>query len=169
MVVGILMGVVNFLWVDDNFNVYFELGFKMLCICYVVVFNMMGKLVVVLERVRNDNCFYIWDVNWLFGIDFFVRGFFINISVFLDFIDWFELSVFVLSVKFFEDDFNFLVVGIKGIGLRLYDFRDYYNVVIMFWIGCCNNFVIDYVDLYYFVFFVLDKFGVMVWDWCYID
>ncbi|KAK4639533.1 hypothetical protein QC761_709150 [Podospora bellae-mahoneyi] len=167
--VGTSTGVVNLLRVDDNSNAYLELELKMSRTCHAVAFNTMGKLAVALERVRNDNCLYIWDVNRLSGIDSSVRGFPTNISAPSDPIDRLEPSVSVSSVKFFEDDPNLLVAGIRGTGLRLHDLRDHHNAAITFRTGCCNNLAIDYADPHYFASSALDKPGVMVWDRRYID
>ncbi|KAK4175224.1 hypothetical protein QBC36DRAFT_216641, partial [Triangularia setosa] len=167
--VGTSTGVVNLLRVDDNSNAYLELGLKMSRTCHAVAFNTMGKLAVALDRVRNDNCLYIWDVNRLSGIDSSISGFPANIDAPWDPTDRLEPSVSVSSIKFFEDNPSLLVAGIKGTGLRIHDLRDHHSAAITFRTGCCNNLAIDYADPNYFASSALDQPGVMVWDRRYID
>lgn len=121
--VGTSTGVVNLLRIDDNSNAYLELGLKMSRTCQAVAFNTNGKLAVALDRVRSDNCLYIWDVNRLSTMDASVKGFPRDVEPFTDPVDRLEPSVSVSSVKFFEDNPNVLVAGIKGQGLRIHDLR----------------------------------------------
>jgi len=121
--VGTSTGVVNLLRIDDNSNAYLELNLKMSRTCHAVSFNTTGKLAVALDRVRSDNCLYIWDVNRLSGMDTTMTGFPADIEPPSDPTDRLEPSVSVSSVKFFEDNPNLLVAGIKGQGLRIHDLR----------------------------------------------
>ncbi|KAK0748650.1 WD40-repeat-containing domain protein [Apiosordaria backusii] len=167
--VGTSTGVVNLLRVDDNSNAYLELGLKMSRTCHAVAFNTTGKLAVALDRVRNDNCLYIWDVNRLSGIDSSISGFRANVEAPSDPTGRFEPSVSVSSVKFFEDNPNVLVAGIKGTGLRIHDLRGQHGPVLQFNTKCCNNLAIDYADPNYFASSALDQPGVMIWDRRAID
>ncbi|KAK4165293.1 SEH-associated protein 4 [Cladorrhinum sp. PSN259] len=162
--VGTSTGVVNLLRIDDNSNAYLELNLKMSRTCHAVAFNTTGKLAVALDRVRSDNCLYIWDVNRLSGMDSSMTGFPSDIEPPSDPTDRLEPSVSVSSVKFFEDNPNLLVAGIKGQGLRIHDLRDHHRGVIQFQTKCCNNLAIDYADPNYFASSALDQPGVMVWD-----
>lgn len=121
--VGTATGVVNLLRIDDNSNDYLELGLKMSRTCHAVAFNTDGKLAVGLDRVRSDNCLYIWDINRLSSMDTSAKGFPSDIGVFSEPTDRMEPSVSVSSVRFFEDNPNILVAGIKGQGLRIHDLR----------------------------------------------
>lgn len=121
--VGTSTGVVNLLRVDDNSNAYLELGLKMSRTCHAVAFNTTGKLAVALDRVRSDNCLYIWDVNRLSSMDTSMPGFPSDLEAFTDPTDRLEPSVSVSSVRFFEDNPSILVAGIKGQGLRIHDLR----------------------------------------------
>lgn len=121
--VGTSTGVVNLLRVDDGSNAYLELGLKMSRACHAVAFNTTGKLAVALDRVRSDNCLYIWDVGRLSTLDPSRSGFPADMDPFLDPTDRLEPSVSVSSVRFFEDNPNVLVAGIKGQGLRIHDLR----------------------------------------------
>lgn len=121
--VGTSTGVVNLLRVDDGSNAYLELNLKMSRACHAVAFNTTGKLAVALDRVRSDNCLYIWDVSRLSTLDPSRPGFPHDAEPASDPTDRLEPSVSVSSVKFFEDNPNVLVVGIKGQGLRIHDLR----------------------------------------------
>lgn len=120
--VGTSTGVVNILRVDDNSNAVLDLNLKMSRTCQAVAFSTAGKLAVALDRVRSDNCLYIWDVNRLSTMDTNAHGF-SSVVPFTDPIDRLEPSVSVSSVRFFEDNPNVLVAGIKGQGLRIHDLR----------------------------------------------
>ncbi|KAL2022316.1 hypothetical protein VTK56DRAFT_5714 [Thermocarpiscus australiensis] len=163
--VGTSTGVVNLLRVDDSSNAYLELGLKMARTCQAVSFNTAGKLAVALDRVRSDNCLYIWDVSRLSSIDTTVSGFPADVEPPSDPVDRLEPSVSVTSVKFFEDNPNVLVAGIKAQGLRIHDLRDQgHGPVAVFHTKCCNNLAIDYADQNYFASSALDQPGIMVWD-----
>ncbi|KAK3944651.1 SEH-associated protein 4 [Diplogelasinospora grovesii] len=173
--VGTSTGVVNLLRVDDGSNAYLELGLKMSRTCQAVAFNMSGKLAVALDRVRSDNCLYIWDVNRLSSsmmsaaslADGAVsKGFPSDMEPFTEPADRREPSVSVSSVRFFEDNPNILVAGIKGQGLRIHDLREqgHHGSAIHFPTKCCNNLAIDYADPNYFASSALDQPGIMVWD-----
>ena len=120
--VGTSSGIVNLLRVDDGSNAYLELNLKLSRVCQAVAFNALGKLAVGLDRVRSDNCLYIWDVNRLSSMDSTSSGF-PDIPAFNDPVERLEPSVSVSSVRFFEDNPNILVAGVKGHGLRMHDLR----------------------------------------------
>ncbi|KAK0623529.1 hypothetical protein B0T14DRAFT_182495 [Immersiella caudata] len=133
--------------------------------CHAVAFNTTGKLAVALDRVRSDNCLYIWDVSRLSTLDPSRSGFPSDTDPFSDPTDRLEPSVSVSSVKFFEDNPNVLVAGIKGQGLRIHDLREQsHGAVIHFPTKNCNNLAIDYADQNYFASSQLDQPGIMVWD-----
>lgn len=121
--VGTATGVVNLLRIDDSSNAYLELNLKMSRACQAVAFSTAGKLAVGLDRVRSDNCLYIWDVNRLSGMDSASSGFPADVPAFDEPTERLEPSVSVSSVRFFEDNPNILVAGIKGQGLRIHDLR----------------------------------------------
>ncbi|KAL2201364.1 hypothetical protein P885DRAFT_65623 [Corynascus similis CBS 632.67] len=163
--VGTSTGVVNLLRVDDNSNAYLELGLKISRTCQAVAFNTAGKLAVALDRVRSDTCLHIWDVSRLSSLDSTVSGFPADVGLPTDPVDRLELNASVSSVRFFEDNPNVLVAGIKGQGLRIHDLRDQgQGPVAQFQTKCCNNLAIDYADQNYFASSALDLPGVMIWD-----
>lgn len=120
--VGTSTGVVNLLRVDDGSNAYMELNLKLSRTCQAVAFNTQGKLAVGLDRVRNDSSLCIWDVNRLSSLGLTAKGF-DGVPHFTDPSDRSEIGVSVTSLKFFEDQPNLLVAGVKTRGLGLYDLR----------------------------------------------
>lgn len=134
--VGTSTGVVNLLRVDDNSNAYLELGLKISRTCQAVAFSTAGRLAVALDRVRSDTCLHIWDVSRLSGggsgggsgvggsgNGSVVAGFPAGVELPSEPVDRLELNASVSSVRFFEDNPNVLVAGVKGQGLRIHDLR----------------------------------------------
>ncbi len=121
--VGTSTGVVNLLRVDDSSNAYLELGLKMSRTCHAVAFSTANMLAVGLDRVRSDRCLYLYDVNRLSGLDRSTPGFPQDMAPFAGPDGHREPNMSISSVKFFEDNPNTLVVGIKGQGLRIHDLR----------------------------------------------
>lgn len=162
--VGTSTGIVNLLRVDDNSNDYKELVPKVARTCLAVAFNTTGLLAVGLDRVRNDPCLHIWDVNRLSTIHDSGPGFPHGIALAREPWKRLEHNASISSIKFFEDNPQTLVVGIKGSGLRIHDLRDGHESVINFQTKCNNNLTIDYADQNYFASSALDSPGIMVWD-----
>jgi len=121
--VGTSTGVVNLLRIDDNSNAYLELHLKMSRACQAVAFSTSNLLAVGLDRVRSDRCLHLWDVNRLSSMSTASRGFPSDMVPLTEPLELREPSVSVSSVKFFEDNPNTLVVGIRGQGLRIHDLR----------------------------------------------
>ncbi|CAK7271614.1 hypothetical protein SEPCBS57363_004712 [Sporothrix epigloea] len=175
--VGTPTGVVNLLKIDDESNAYLELSLKMSRTCQAVSFSISNLLAVGLDRVRSDRSLYIWDVNRIsssarpvdaasihsggFGR---TSGFPKNMESFGEPIEVREASVSVSSMRFFEDNPNTLVVGVKGQGLRIHDLRDPGLHPLSFQTRCNNNLAIDYADPHYFASSALDHPGIVVWD-----
>ncbi|OAA58564.1 WD40 repeat-like-containing domain protein [Niveomyces insectorum RCEF 264] len=175
--VGTPTGVVNLLKIDDDSNAYVELGLKIARTCQAVSFSTTNLLAVGLDRVRSDRSLYIWDVNRLSisalqpgataaaaSSQGATTGFPRDMETFAEPIEVREPSVSVSSVRFFEDNPNTLVVGIKGQGLRIHDLRDPGAHALSFQTRCNNNLAIDYADPNYFASSALDHTGIMVWD-----
>ncbi len=186
--VGAPSGVVNLLKIDDDSNAYVELSLKLSRTCQAVAFSTSNLLAVGLDRVRSDRSLYIWDVNRLSTsarpVDAATVGFPANMEAFGDPIEVREASVSVSSVRFFEDNPNTLVVGIKGQGLRIHDLRGislflFLFLYLSYWptdipdpsvhplslqTRCNNNLAIDYADPNYFASSALDHPGLVVWD-----
>jgi WD repeat-containing protein mio len=120
---GTREGVVNLLRIDDNSNAVMDLNLRVSRLCHAVAFNTGNLLAVGLERVRNDQCLHIWDVNRVSTSDPDTPGFSLDNSAILEPVQRLEPSVAVSSVKFFEDNPQTLAVGIKNQGIRIYDLR----------------------------------------------
>ncbi|KAI1854558.1 hypothetical protein JX266_000676 [Neoarthrinium moseri] len=162
--VGTASGIVNLLRIDDNSNAYMELNLRVSRLCHAVAFNTGNLLAVGLERVRNDQCLHIWDVNRVSSLDPNTPGFPLDNSTILEPYQRLEPSVAVSSVKFFEDSPQTLAVGIKNQGIRVYDLRDPHGSVINYQTRLNNNLAIDYADQNYFASSALDHPGVIIWD-----
>jgi WD repeat-containing protein mio len=80
--------------------------------CNAVAFNTDGKLAAGLDKVRNDYCLNIWDVNQRLGSD--------GTKIVAP-LKQLTSSDTVGSVKFFPDNPNKLVAGISGRFLKIYD------------------------------------------------
>lgn len=165
LAVGGQNGGVNLLRMDDSSNDYIELGLKMTRTCQAVAFNTQGLLAVGLDRVRLDQSLHIWDVNRLSSIDKSVKGFGKDVAPFSEPKTRLEPSASISSIKFFDDSPQTLIIGVKGLGLRLHDLRDHSSSVkLQYSTKCNNNLTIDLADQNYFASSALDQPGVFVWD-----
>ncbi|KAI0166660.1 WD repeat domain-containing protein [Xylariaceae sp. FL1272] len=162
--IGTASGTVNLLNLNDNSNHYLEQRLKFTRFCQAIAFNTGTLLAVGLERVRNDQCLQIWDINRLAKIDPRDSWSSLNGSVLGEPVHRLEPATTVSSAKFFEDNPQTLVVGIKNQSIRIYDLRDPHGGVITFQTKCNNNLAIDYADTNYFASSSLDRPGVVVWD-----
>ena len=123
MAVGTGQGEVHLLRVDDNSNAYLTLPLKLQRPCQSVTFNTTGLLAVGLDRVRNDSCLQIWDVNQrLAGWDSNNKGWNVP-AMTLEPRKKLEASVSITSIRFFEDQPQTLVVGVKNQSVRIHDLR----------------------------------------------
>ncbi|KAH8205820.1 hypothetical protein TruAng_000096 [Truncatella angustata] len=161
---GTALGHVQLLRIDDNANSVMELKVRMARPCHAVAFSTENLLAVGLDRVRNDQCLHIWDINRVSTLDPDVVGFPLDTSASLEPFQRLEPSVTVSSVKFFEDSPQTFAVGIKNQGIRVYDLRDQHGSVINYQTKLNNNIAIDYADQNYFASTALDHAGVVVWD-----
>lgn len=123
---GTSRGEVNLLRVDDDSNQVLNLPLKVPRPCQSVAFNTTGLLAVGLDRVRNDSCLQIWDLNQrLAGWNPRKPGWSVpNSSLEPRKVD---ASVSIASIKFFEDQPLTLVVGVKHQSVRIYDLRGRHN------------------------------------------
>ncbi|KAI9740633.1 MAG: hypothetical protein M1818_004597 [Claussenomyces sp. TS43310] len=157
-------GEVHLLRVDDGSNASMVLPLKLQRPCQAVAFNTTGLLAVGLDRVRNDQCLQIWDINQrLSHWDPSRPGWQTPPSP-TDPLFKLEPSVAISSVRFFEDQPQTLVVGVKNQSVRIHDLRDPHGAVITFQTRCNNNLAIDHADPNYFVSSALDHPGLLVWD-----
>lgn len=126
--VGTSNGEVQLLKVDDVSYATLNLPLKLQRSCQSVAFNTTGLLAVGLDRVRNDSCLQIWDVNQcLSGWDQTKPGYPAPITTIVEPFKKLEASVSVASIRFFEDQPQTLVAGIKSQGyIRIHDLRGEY-------------------------------------------
>ncbi|TVY50375.1 SEH-associated protein 4 [Lachnellula cervina] len=131
-----------------------------------VAFNTTGLLAIGLDRIRNDSCLKVWDVNErLADWDVKKPGWGVGKeNKEAEPMKKLEGSVAVTSVRFFEDSPQTLVIGIKNQSVRIHDLRDPNSAVINFQTRCNNNLAIDYDDCNYFASSSLDQPGLVVWD-----
>jgi WD40 repeat protein len=88
--------------------------------CNAVSFSRHGLLAAGLDRVRNDFCLNIWDVNQRM-INKGPKGY-------VEPLRKLASSEPITSVKFFRDQPDVLVTGVKGQYVRIYDLRGKYFV-----------------------------------------
>jgi WD40 repeat protein len=119
---GTTHGEVHLLRVDDDSNSYITLPLKLQRLCQSVAFNTTGLLAVGLDRVRNDSCLQVWDINQrLAGWDPKQPGW--NVSAMALEPRKLEASLSITSVRFFEDQPQTLAVGVKNQSVKIHDLR----------------------------------------------
>lgn len=84
--------------------------------CNAVAFSTHGLLAAGLDRVRNDFCLNIWDVNQRLMLGGSTKGFAEPLRKLAS-------SEPITSIKFFKDQPATLVTGVKGQFVRIYDLR----------------------------------------------
>jgi len=124
---GTTHGEVHLLRVDDDSNDAITLPLKLQRSCQSVAFNTTGLLAVGLDRIRNDSCLQIWDVNErLAGWDVKKPGWNVP-AMTIEPRQKLEASVSITSVRFFEDSPQTLVAGVKNQSVRIHDLRGPYS------------------------------------------
>jgi WD repeat-containing protein mio len=175
-------GQVQLLRIDDNSNDCITLPLKLQRTCHAVAFNTTGLLAVGLDRVRNDQSLQVWDINQtLSKWDPSKKGW-QSIGAFSqDPLYKLEPSSVITSVKFFEDQPQTLVSGVKNQSVRIHDLRglisfpwltgrllirfiDPVGSVVAYRTRCNNNLAINHADTNYFASSALDQPAVMIWD-----
>ncbi|RYC61195.1 hypothetical protein CHU98_g5007 [Xylaria longipes] len=162
--IGTASGTISILNLNDTTNHYLEQRLKFTRFCQAIAFNTGTLLAVGLERVRNDQCLQVWDINRLADSKPNTSWPSLDGSILGEAIHRFEPSTTVSSTKFFEDSPQTLVVGIRNQGIRIYDLRDPNGAVINYQTKCNNNLAIDYADCNYFASSSLDRPGIVIWD-----
>jgi WD40 repeat protein len=127
--IGTAHGEVQILRIDDDSNACLTLPLKLQRSCQTVAFNTTGLLAVGLDRVRNDACLQIWDVNQRLADWDTKKSGFTSLSSTPDFAPYkrLEASVSVTSIRFYEDQPQTLVAGIKNQCVRIHDLRGTFN------------------------------------------
>ncbi|KAL8824627.1 MAG: hypothetical protein Q9191_004925 [Dirinaria sp. TL-2023a] len=161
--VGQWSGEATVLRLDDESR-SINLPIKHQRLCNAVNFSPGGLLATGLERVRNDFCLNIWDIE---------RGptstpsspRTVSGRQTLEPLRKFASSEGITSIKFFTQP-ETLVAGVKGTYLRIYDLRDNSgNPVLQFQTGCVHNIAVDALDDNYFAAAAPAKdSSIQIWD-----
>ncbi|KAE8391889.1 WD40 repeat-like protein [Aspergillus alliaceus] len=107
--------------------------------CNAVTFSTHGLLAAGLDRVRNDFCLNVWDVNQRLAM----RGGKGPVEP----LRKLASSEPITSVKFFRDQPDTLVAGVKGQYVRIYDLREGPgNPSLQFPTRCVHGLAIDWLD-----------------------
>jgi hypothetical protein len=121
--IGTKNGDVHLLRVDDNSNDSIILPQKIPRTCQAVAFNTTGLLAVGLDRVRNDQCLQIWDVQQHLSDWNPAKKGWQTPAHQPEPIHKLETGVAITSTRFFEDSPQTLVVGVKNQSVRIHDLR----------------------------------------------
>ncbi|OGE58251.1 hypothetical protein PENARI_c001G00856 [Penicillium arizonense] len=127
--------------------------------CNAVAFSAHGLVASGLDRVRNDFCLNIWDVNQRLSL----AG---GSKAFTEPLRKLASSEPITSIKFFRDQPDTLVTGVKGQFLRIYDLREGLGAPsIQFPTRCVHNLAIDWLDENYIASCVpSNESTICVWD-----
>ncbi|KAL9103453.1 MAG: hypothetical protein Q9163_001516 [Psora crenata] len=110
-------------------------------LCNAVAFTRTGLLATGLERVRNDFCLSIWDVNQRLALRSPVAG---PGKSFVEPFRKFASSEAISSIKFFSTQPQVLITGVKGYGIRIYDTRENTgNPSLQYQTPCVHNIALD--------------------------
>ena len=133
--------------------------------CNAVAFNTGSLLAAGLERVRNDFCLNVYDINQqISGNGPFSPTSSTRPSV--DPVRKLATSEGITSIKFFSHQPKTLVAGVKGTCVRIYDLReDTTNPSLQYQTACVHNLAIDPTDENYFASAAPPKdTTVLIWD-----
>ncbi len=161
--VGQWSGEVTILRIDDA-AANIPLPAKHQRLCNAVAFSRTGLLAAGLERVRNDFCLNIWDVNQRLPAVMSPGG--RSSKGFVEPYRKFASSEAISSIKFYSAQPEVLVAGIKGRGIRIYDLRENTgSPSLHFQTSCVHNIAIDPLDQNYFACAGVPKdTTIQVWD-----
>jgi WD40 repeat protein len=130
--------------------------------CNAVAFSSEGLLATGLERVRNDFCLNVHDVHQRLA----KQPNILTPKSVIEPIRRLATSEGITSIKFFPQQPNTLIAGVKGTCLRIYDLRDSASGPSrQFQTSCVHNIAIDPTDENYFASAgSLKDNTVLVWD-----
>lgn len=162
--VGQPNGETTVLRIDGEMQDAFSLPVKMPRLCNAVTFSTKGLLAAGLDKVRNDFCLNVWDITQRpaagksAGLESEKRA--------SEPLRKYAINETITSIKFFSDQPETLVTGVKGQFIRIYDLRDAPgNPAIQFPTRCVQNLAIDLRDENYFASAVSGRDSmVCVWD-----
>ncbi|KAJ5774270.1 hypothetical protein N7457_009166 [Penicillium paradoxum] len=127
--------------------------------CNAVAFSVHGLVASGLDRVRNDFCLNIWDVNQRLSPAGGSKGFTEPLRKLAS-------SEPITSIKFFRDQPDTIVTGVKGQFVRIYDLREGPgNPSLQFPTRCVHNLAIDWLDENYIASCIpSNESTICVWD-----
>lgn len=146
--VGQWSGEATVLRIDNN-SQSLSLPIKHQRLCNAVTFSKTGLLATGLERVRNDFCLNVWDISQRLSNNASSgQG---SGRQYLEPIRKLASSEAITSIKFFHDQPDILLCGVKGACLRIYDIRESTgSPSLQFQTSCVHNIAIDPLDENYF-------------------
>ncbi|KAL1961357.1 hypothetical protein VTO42DRAFT_85 [Malbranchea cinnamomea] len=124
--------------------------------CNAVAFSSQGLLAAGLDKVRNDFCLNIWDLNQQRRVD----------KQPVEPLRKFASSESITSIKFFKSQPETLVAGVKGQYVRIYDLREGTSAPsLQFSTRCVHNLAIDWLDENYIAScFPQNDASICIWD-----
>ncbi|KAJ5676256.1 hypothetical protein N7462_009153 [Penicillium macrosclerotiorum] len=127
--------------------------------CNAVAFSTHGLVASGLDRVRNDFCLNIWDVNQRLSPAGGSKGFPEPLRKLAS-------SEPITSIKFFRDQPDTVVTGVKGQFVRIYDLREGPgNPSLQFPSRCVHNLAINWLDENYIASCATsNESTICVWD-----
>lgn len=133
----------------DNESESLSLPIKSQRQCNAVAFNPETLLATGLERVRNDFCLNVYDIlHWAGGQ---ASNGLLPRQPAHEPIRKLATSEGITSIKFFQEEPNVLVAGVKGTCVRIYDLRDDGgNPAMQYNTTCVHNIAVDPCDSNYF-------------------
>jgi len=162
--VGQSNGETTVLRIDGDAQDALSLPVKMPRLCNAVTFSTEGLLAAGLDKVRNDFCLNIWDITQRAAAGKSAgSGSEGRVS---EPLRKYAVNETITSIKFFSDQPETLVTGVKGQFIRIYDLRDSPgNPAIQFPTRCVQNLAVDLKDENYFASAVSGRDStVCVWD-----
>jgi len=116
--------------------------------CNAIALSTQNLLAAGLDRVRNDFCLNIWDLQQRISGTTSALG---GEKLAIEPLHKLASSEPITSIKFFPDNPQLLVAGVKGQFVRLYDLRESLTTgVLQFATRCVNNLAVDPRDENYF-------------------
>ncbi|EEH05043.1 conserved hypothetical protein [Histoplasma capsulatum G186AR] len=143
--VGLASGEAAILRMDDNYQAPIVFPIRNQRYCNAVAFSTQGLLAAGLDKVRNDFCLNIWDVNQRLSVSG-SRGYGSDRHA-LEPLWKLASSEPISSIKFFKDQPDTIVAGVKGQFVRIYDLREGPgNPSLQFPTRCVHNLAVDWLD-----------------------
>jgi WD40 repeat protein len=138
--VGQSSGEVTLLRMDGDSSESWSFPIRNQRYCNAVAFSSHGLLAGGLDKVRNDFCLNIWDVHHRLAVRH-TRGSLAADRQASEPLRKLASSEPITSIKFFRDQPDTLVAGVKGQFLKLYDLRGRFFVLSFFFALSFRSFI----------------------------